>query len=64
MVQEIIQGGQTVFRCPECSFTYAEREWAEKCEAWCREHHTCHLEITKRALENQTGMTRSSTNTV
>lgn len=36
---------QSEYRCPECGFVYAEKEWADKCEAWCREHKSCNLEI-------------------
>ena len=35
-----------LYQCEECGFAYAEKEWAEKCEAWCKERHSCNLEIT------------------
>lgn len=38
-----------LFVCPECGFKYKEKEWADKCEAWCKEHHSCNLEITSHA---------------
>ena len=41
-----------LYQCPECGLHYEEKEWAEKCEAWCREHHTCNIEITSHAIEN------------
>ena len=25
-----------LYQCEECGFHYENREWAEKCEAWCR----------------------------
>lgn len=31
--------------CKECGFVYEEKLWVEKCEAWCKEHHSCNLEI-------------------
>ncbi len=37
-------------QCEECGFCYEEREWAEKCEAWCKEHQSCNIEITARGL--------------
>lgn len=43
------------YQCEECGFRYEEREWAEKCEAWCREHKSCNLEITFHAKEQQIG---------
>lgn len=33
------------YTCPECGFVYKEKEWAEKCEKWCRENKSCNLEI-------------------
>jgi len=30
---------------------YQEKEWAEKCEAWCKEHKSCNLKITKHAIK-------------
>lgn len=40
-----------LYKCPECGFEYKEKEWADKCEAWCRENKTCNLEITKHAIQ-------------
>lgn len=40
-----------LFKCPECGLKYKEKEWVEKCEAWCKEHHSCSLEITKHAIK-------------
>ena len=31
----------------------SDQEQAEKCEAWCKEHHSCNLEITASAIENK-----------
>lgn len=33
------------YSCSECGFEYEEKQWADACEAWCREHHSCNLEI-------------------
>ena len=38
-------------KCPECGFLYKEKEWARKCEDWCKEHHSCNLEIIKHAIK-------------
>lgn len=43
-----------VWQCDICGYQYEDsstafttgKEWAEKCEAWCKEHHSCNLEIT------------------
>jgi len=38
------------FVCEECKLVYKERESAEKCEAWCKEHKSCNIEITKNSV--------------
>jgi len=35
--------------CGDCGLAYEERGWAEKCERWCLEHHSCNLAITAHA---------------
>ncbi len=42
-----------VYRCKECGLHYKERTLAEKCEAWCKEHHSCNLEIIKDSVEEK-----------
>ncbi len=44
------KGKNELYKCPECGFSYKEKEWAKKCESWCGEHHTCNLEIIERAV--------------
>jgi hypothetical protein len=39
-----------LFQCEECKMLFRERSWAEKCEAWCRKNHTCHIEIIRHAV--------------
>ena len=39
-----------IYVCEECQFAYKERESAEKCEAWCKEHKSCNIEITKNSV--------------
>lgn len=51
MTREIKKNGKTLYVCDECEFAYEKKELAEKCEAWCREKHSCNLEITKYAVE-------------
>lgn len=45
------KGQNKVFVCPECGFKYKEREWAEKCQTWCKENKTCNVEIIKHAVQ-------------
>jgi len=46
MVKTIQKENKELYQCEECGFRYEEREWAEKCEAWCKEHQSCNIEIT------------------
>ena len=41
------------YKCPECGMRYTDKVWAEKCEAWCKEHHTCNIEIIQHAVEGE-----------
>ena len=50
MVKEIKKNGDTLYLCEECGMAYKEKEWAQKCQAWCKEHHTCNLEIIEHAV--------------
>lgn len=47
-----IKNDKMLYQCPECKLWYEEKEWAEKCEAWCKEHKSCNIEITSHAVEN------------
>lgn len=59
MTKIIIQGNRELYQCEECGLKYADdstssitgKEWAEKCEAWCKEHKSCNLEIIEHAVK-------------
>ena len=53
MVEILELRDKEIYRCEECGFSYENREWSEKCEAWCKEHKSCNLEITSHAIENK-----------
>lgn len=53
MVKEIPQHERTLFACEECGLRYEKREIARRCEAWCREHKSCNLEIIQYALPSE-----------
>jgi len=42
-----------LYQCEECSLHYKDKKWAEKCESWCKEKHSCNLEITRHAEETK-----------
>jgi len=43
------------YQCPVCKLWYREKEWAKKCEIWCKEHKSCNLEIIKHSIKLSTG---------
>ena len=50
MVRERSENGERFYVCEECSLRYRDKETAERCEAWCRKHGSCNLEIIKYAV--------------
>ena len=57
MVKIVNKNGKELYQCQECSLKYESKEWAEKCEAWCREYQSCNLEIITHAVqENNSGL--------
>lgn len=42
-----------LYKCPECGLEYQEKEWAKKCEDWCKKNKSCNLEITKHAFKGR-----------
>jgi hypothetical protein len=53
MVKVTKQNDKDLLQCEECCFHYVSRDWADKCEEWCKEYHSCNLEITEHAEENK-----------
>lgn len=53
MVKEIAKNETVVYQCEECGFFYQDKETAERCQAWCGEHQSCNLEITKYAIQDK-----------
>ena len=52
-MEEEIKNNQNIYQCKECGLHYKNKDTADKCEAWCKEHKTCNVEIIKQAEENQ-----------
>jgi len=50
MVKEETRNGKTYYQCEICKFYYKEKKWAEKCEAWCDEKHSCNIDVVKYAV--------------
>jgi hypothetical protein len=47
----MVKEENNLYICEECGFSYKEKVWAEKCEAWCKEHQSCNLDITKHSVK-------------
>jgi len=50
MVKILRENNKTLYQCEECRFRYEEQSWAEKCEAWCKEHQSCNIEIISHGI--------------
>ena len=50
MAKILSENNRTLYQCEICGYRYGERAWAEKCEAWCKEHRSCNLEIIVHGL--------------
>ncbi|MBI2558691.1 hypothetical protein HYW20_05185 [Candidatus Woesearchaeota archaeon] len=51
MVKEIKRSGKKYFECEACNFVYKDKKIAEECEAYCKKHYACSIEITKHAIK-------------
>lgn len=51
MVKALNENNETLYECEECHFKYRDKEWAEKCQAWCTENKSCNLEIISHAVQ-------------
>lgn len=56
MVKLIKKNKKSYFLCEECKLRYKEEQWAEKCEKWCKEYHSCNLYIAKHAVKKKLRM--------
>jgi len=43
--------GKTYYQCEICKFYYESKQWAKACQAWCKEHNSYNIEITKHAVQ-------------
>ena len=54
MVKEIEKLGKTLYLCEACNVTCADKEWAQKCQAWDEQHPgSCNLEIVQHAVPQE-----------
>ncbi|MBI2042829.1 hypothetical protein HYT25_00380 [Candidatus Pacearchaeota archaeon] len=50
MKEENVEG-KIVYKCEKCGFYYKTKNFAEKCEDFCKKHKSCNLNITKHAIK-------------
>lgn len=48
-----LKSKKTLYQCAECGFHYEDKKQAERCEAWCKKHKSCNIEIIASAIENK-----------
>lgn len=52
MVKKIYKD-EEYYYCEICKLLYKHKDWAEKCENWCKENKSCNLDITKHAINKK-----------
>lgn len=52
IITPIVENGKTLHQCKECGLKYADKEIAERCQSWCKEHKSCNLDIISHAIKN------------
>jgi len=51
MVNTLKYKNKELHQCGKCGLKYKDKETAEKCQAWCKEHKSCNLDIIKFAVK-------------
>jgi hypothetical protein len=44
---------QAIYQCGECGLQYYDEATAKRCEAWCKAHQSCNLEIIQYAIKSE-----------
>jgi hypothetical protein len=55
IIKQTKKQGKTFYQCEECKLVYKSKEWAKKCEDWCKENKSCNIEIIKHAVKMKGG---------
>lgn len=53
MVFKSEKGHDVVYKCEDCGFSYEKSDDAQECEAWCKKHGNCNMDITARSVERR-----------
>ena len=50
MANTIAKDKNKYHQCSVCKFNYKDKLTAKECESWCKEHNSCNMKITKKAI--------------
>ena len=51
MVKEIEYQDKEHYYCEECKLVFEDKNWAEKCEEWCKENNSCNMQVTSHSIK-------------
>lgn len=51
MVNIVSRREKELYQCGECGLQYERRKIAEQCQAWCKEHMSCNLDLIQYAVK-------------
>ena len=51
MAVELIKNRKRYYQCKICGLVYRNKEYADKCEAWCSKNKSCNLNIAQHSLK-------------
>lgn len=51
---------EVIFQCSDCGLHYKDAKIARKCEAYCKKHKACSMEVTKHSIERLRSILKSS----
>jgi len=52
MAKMIKKENKKYYQCGICKFVYKDKNWADKCEEWCKKHKSCNMSITNYAVND------------
>lgn len=50
MVKEILKRKKKCYECEECNLVYKDKEWAKKCEDYCKTYKACNIDIIRHVV--------------
>ena len=50
-MKKIVTAG--LYQCSICKLHYQDQKDANSCYQWCKDHNSCNLKLTKKAVERK-----------